>query len=401
MNVNYDLNAGRLTLHIKGRLDTFTSFKFETDIIEVCKDNPHTSLVLDASELVYIASSGLRVIMKMAKAEKNFSIVNVKPEVYDVFEMTGFSRIMKIEKALRKIDISNCTLAAKGARGVVYRISEDELVKVLNNPEDNQSLYQELIKAKDAFLLGVPTAISFDLVDCGDGKKGIIYETIKSKSVGELIQDYPNRMEELVEKYVSQLNILHNIHTYKPVFDNAKNILREQIEKARKYFSEEEMDKLNDFVDALPDGDSLIHGDAHPKNLMVQGDELMWIDMEMMCLGHPLFDLISIASVIKITTSDEIAIQLTGMDMENLKKFGQLFIRKFFKVENEEMFARYEKYMDILRMLRRVSSVGIEYKNADILRPRTLAALRKEFFPHIEQFKEDISQLSHTLSITM
>ena len=108
MNYSFKLENDILFVSLAGRLDTESSLKFEVEIAEVCKENPHTSLVLDASELEYIASSGLRTILKLAKSEKNFKIENMQPEVYSVFEMTGFSRIISITKALRKIDLTKC-----------------------------------------------------------------------------------------------------------------------------------------------------------------------------------------------------------------------------------------------------------------------------------------------------
>ena len=107
---------------------------------EISKENPHGSLVGDASELEYVASSGLRIILKMVKTEKNFKLVNVSPEVYNVFEMTGFSKIINITKALRKIDLDKCEKIGAGGNGAVYRISEDEIVKVNFNPETYEDL---------------------------------------------------------------------------------------------------------------------------------------------------------------------------------------------------------------------------------------------------------------------
>lgn len=390
--MEYSVKDGCLSLSLEGRLDTDASSGFESEINNILTGNRHNSLIFDASELGYISSSGLRVILKMAKAEKDLTIVNVSPEVYNVFNMTGFSKIIKIEKAMRHIDLSECEQIGKGGRGAVYRCSEDEIVKVNYNPDDVDYLTQELLKAKEAFLLGVPTAISFDMVDCGEGRKGVIYEAIKSKSAGEIIHANPELMEEIVENYVAQIHALHKIHPDNPVFENFKTIFRRQIEMAGKYLTAEEVDMLDELVNVLPDGDCLLHGDPHPKNIMIQGDEYMWIDMELMSVGHPIFDLISIASVMKISSGDEIAIRLTGMDMEDIKSFGRCFIRKYFKTEDEAKIAEYEEFMEILRMLRRVSAIGLEFHNSEILRPRTIKELRATFFPNIESIKKGLSE---------
>ena len=199
MNFTYNLNDGVLTFSLDGRLDTEASAKFEAELAEISRNNPHSSMVFDAEKLQYVASSGLRTILKMVKTEKDFSLENVSDSVYNVFEMTGFSRIMKIRKALRKIDLDKCEKIGFGGNGAVYRVSEDEIVKVNYNPSTYATLDLELSKAKEAFLLGVPTAISFDLVDCGEGRRGVVYETIKSKSLGETIQNNPELMEELTD----------------------------------------------------------------------------------------------------------------------------------------------------------------------------------------------------------
>ena len=103
MNYSYKLENDILLVSLQGRLDTEASAKFEVEFTEISKENPHGSLVIDASELEYIASSGLRIMLKMVKTEKNFKIENVSPAVYNVFEVTGFSKIIHMTKALRKI----------------------------------------------------------------------------------------------------------------------------------------------------------------------------------------------------------------------------------------------------------------------------------------------------------
>ena len=358
MNYNYNLNNGVLSFILDGRLDTESSVKFEEDLAEICSHNPHEKVVFDAEKLQYIASSGLRIVLKIAKTENDFSIINVSPNVYSVFEMTGFSRIIKIRKALRKIDLEKCRKIGFGGNGAVYRVSEDEIVKVNYNPSTYESLDVELSKAKEAFLLGIPTAISFDIVDCGDGKRGVVYETIKSSSLGETIQRNPDRLEELTEQYVRQLNLLHSTHTDNPVFGSAKDNYRMQVQNASKFLTEEEGQMLQQILEALPEGDRLVHCDAHPKNIMIQNGEMLWIDMEQMAVGHPIYDLISIAVVLNGMRTDEMIMDISGMDNATVLKLKDCFIRKYFKTEDEEMIGKYGSMLDALRLIRAVFAIG-------------------------------------------
>ena len=398
MNFNYKLDGDVLFVSLVGRLDTEAAVKFEAELAEVCKANAHSALTVDAAELEYVASSGLRTILKLAKTEKNFKVVNVCSSVYSVFEMTGFSRIINISKALRKIDLEQCEKIGFGGNGAVYRVSEDEIVKVNYNPATDAELNSELAKAKEAFLLGVPTAISFDLVDCGDGRRGVVYETIKSKSLGETIQSNPEMMEELTDKYIAQLNLLHSIHTDNPVFGSMKDNYRMQVENASKHLTEEEGKMLEMVLDALPEGDILVHGDAHTKNVMIQNGEMLWIDMEGMSAGHPIYDLISIAAILNgVRNDDKMTMGICGMDVATVLKFRQCFVKKYFKTEDPEMIQRYDSMIEALRLIRAVFAIGFNSQNTAQVRPLIIQVARQSFFPNIDKIVGAVKYLVNTL----
>lgn len=396
--MKYSLENGTLSVFLEGRLDTEASVRIESEINGIRNENPHTSLVLDASDLEYIASSGLRVVLKMAKAEKSFRIVNVAQEVYNVFEITGFSKVIDIAKALRKIDLDKCERIGFGGNGAVYRVSEDEIVKVNYNPASYEGLDMELAKAKEAFLLGVPTAISFDMVDCGEGRRGIVYETIKSITLGETMQSQPERIKELTGMYVEQLNALHSIHTDNPVFGNAKDVYRKQVEDTSKYLTEEEGELLKRILDVLPEGDRLVHCDAHPKNLMIQDGEMLWIDMEGMSVGHPIYDIISIAVVLKGMSTEEMARSIAGMSMDSVAVLNDCFIRQYFKTEDPEMIKKYDSILNCMRLLRTVFAIGFTTPRTEKYRPAIIDMARKVFFPIVDDVIGGIRFLLNVIS---
>ncbi len=84
---------------LKGRLDTTTSPDLEKElraILPGVKD-----LQFDLIDLVYVSSAGLRVLLSAQKVmnKQGYMVIrNVKPEIMDIFEVTGFVDILNIEE---------------------------------------------------------------------------------------------------------------------------------------------------------------------------------------------------------------------------------------------------------------------------------------------------------------
>ena len=86
------------SLKIIGRLDTSTAPELEATI-DGCVAGIK-ELVLDCSELEYVSSAGLRVILKAQKlmnAQGNMKLTHVNETIMEVFDITGFADILTIE----------------------------------------------------------------------------------------------------------------------------------------------------------------------------------------------------------------------------------------------------------------------------------------------------------------
>ena len=94
--VRYD--EGDITLTVSGRIDTITAPKLIEAFELRMKDPVAKSLSVDMSGCAYISSAGLRAMMMMYKHMKKtggeFFIKNLRPEVYEIISVTGFSDFM-------------------------------------------------------------------------------------------------------------------------------------------------------------------------------------------------------------------------------------------------------------------------------------------------------------------
>lgn len=82
-----------------GRLDTTTAPELENELKKLFEEGT-SKLEFDLEALEYISSAGLRVLLFAQKSlpeEGSMLIKNVKPEIMEVFEITGFIDILTIE----------------------------------------------------------------------------------------------------------------------------------------------------------------------------------------------------------------------------------------------------------------------------------------------------------------
>ena len=99
MEIKTTRNDSELTVALSGRLDTLTSPELEDKLDEELEGVER--LIFDLSELEYISSAGLRVLLgayKMMEEYNGMLIRNVTEPVMDVFEVTGFSDVLDIEE---------------------------------------------------------------------------------------------------------------------------------------------------------------------------------------------------------------------------------------------------------------------------------------------------------------
>lgn len=380
--------------NLTGRIDTANAPKVDQMIQEAIAQSKELvdNLILDCSDLEYISSTGLRIVLKYKKLYPGLEVVNVCNDVYNVFEMTGFARIMTVRKALRKVDLCQCTLLAKGGNGAVYRVSEEEIIKVQHLADTEQMMLDEMRRAKAAFVLGVPTAISFDIVDCGEGRRGAIYEALNSDTLGRYIHAHPETLQQMAVKYAELLKTIHTTGADETEFGRVKDTYREGFAAGAQYFTPEEQKACQEMLDMIPERNTLVHADAHTNNILLGGDGgLMFIDMADTALGHPVFDYSGIGlAMICNQGSEERCQGVCGMVPAEVNQFLAVALAYRFGLQDPEEIKAVMGRMFHLSLLKFAMVIGHSSVAVNQMRPILLGLLRERLFPNIEQVKSDI-----------
>ncbi len=193
-----------------------------------------------------------------------------------------------------KIDLNDYVRTGEGANGASYDHKTDKNVMLKLYFHNFDAAQVELEMAQKVYALGIPTPEPGDLVT--DGKAlGIRFRRLEGKkSYSRACGDHPERTEEYAREFAQLSKKLHAIHLDTTRFENVKDRLYKMLAD-NPFFTDEQKQKIHDFIAAAPDTDTAIHGDLQFSNgIFVEKDGVRtpyFIDLGDFCYGYPMFDI--------------------------------------------------------------------------------------------------------------
>lgn len=346
-----------MTISLTGRIDSSNAAETEAKIKEQIGAF-NGELTLDASALEYISSAGLRVILRLKKANSSTKIINCTSEVYEIFDMTGFTEMMDISKAYRKLSVEGCEVIGEGANGIVYRTDPDTIVKVYKNPDSLDEIHNERELARKAFVMGIPTAIPYDVVQVGD-LYGSVFELLDAKSFAKLLNEGVS-VEELAKESVAILKTIHATMLKDGELPSKKKEAMVWAEYDVSQLPEEIGAKLLKLFNDIPETNNMLHGDFHIKNIMQQNGENLLIDMDTLSMGHPIFEFAAIfAAYVGYSCIDkENSANFLGIEREQCEDFWKYTLKYYFEGEPQEKIDNIKRMVETIcyaRLLRWIS----------------------------------------------
>ncbi|MCQ2171530.1 MAG: STAS domain-containing protein [Bacteroidales bacterium] len=99
MDVKINKVDNKFDVILTGRLDTTNADQFQKDI-EILMEGENPDITLDCKDMEYTSSQGLRMFLMLQKSVNarggKLVMKDMKPQVKEVFDITGFSNIIKI-----------------------------------------------------------------------------------------------------------------------------------------------------------------------------------------------------------------------------------------------------------------------------------------------------------------
>lgn len=356
---------GIIRLDLVGRIDSNNAAEVEDEIRRIVGDSKGTPILIDADKLEYISSAGLRVILRVLKGHPDMRIINVNSEIYQILDMTGFTQMMNVEKAYRRVSVDGCEVIGQGANGTIYRIDQDNVVKVYNNADALEDIQHEREVARLALVLGIPTAISYDVVRVGDSY-GSVFELLNARSFSRVLAEEPEKIDWCVKEYVDMLKTIHGTEVPSGKLPDIRETALDWAAFMKDHLPPEEGKKLIALVEAVPRDDHMIHGDYHTKNLELVDDDVLLIDMDTLAVGHPVFEFGSIYNAfIGFSEYDHESVKrFQGFDFDLASSFWRKILIAYFGTDDEDRLRQVEDKARIIgytRMIRRsIRRQGLE-----------------------------------------
>ena len=344
-----------LYLELNGRIDSSNAEQAEELIKAIKAAHPDLQSVLDAEHLEYLSSAGLRVVLRMRKDTADLKIINVSTEVYEILDMTGFTDMITVEKALRRLSLEGCELIAKGGNGTVYRYDPETIVKIYHNGASLDEIRLEKDLCRKVFIKGINTAIPYDVVKVDD-YYGSVAELLSAQSIAKLLRVNPDSLEENVAIYTELLKKIHATPVKPGEMPSIKETGINWVNFLQPYLPADQWEKLSSMMKAIPEPEFMIHGDYHANNVMIQNGEPLLIDMDTVAFGHPVFDFAAIylGFVGYCECNHAGTMDFYGLTYESTTKIWETLMKQYFEDESVRMdVARKAQVIGYARMMRR------------------------------------------------
>ena len=189
----------------------------------------------------------------------------------------------------RKLSLGNAVLIGSGFCSDVYQIDDETVVKVLKRDTEKDA-EREILLSKWAFTKGIPTAISYDVVDV-NGRPGLVYEMLGKNNLRNALRDRPEDFDALMEKYLDLLHTIGKTEVGDEPLPEAITDIRGQLEEIKETVSADEYRKMSALLDTVPAGTTLVHRDCHVKNIKLVNGEPVLIDLDTLSRGDPILEL--------------------------------------------------------------------------------------------------------------
>ena len=262
-------------------------------------------------------------------------------------------------KKYKEVSLEGCRLLGYGAKGEVYRYNDELVIKVFNLNNTFHDVEQEIALSRRAFILGIPTAISFGIVSVGD-RYGAMYELMDSDPVSRYIAASPGQVANYAKVMADLAKTIHGTKVSKEDgFPDGAERLRRYIRGGIGREDAALAAACMALIDRLPAADTLIHGDFHTGNVFLQDGEPVLIDMDRVSMGHPIIELGDLYYFYVVLGEEDPSVveNYMGFSYQTAGRFFHSFLQYYLDTEEEQRLAEVTEKAALICYIRIINKI--------------------------------------------
>lgn len=240
------------------------------------------------------------------------------------------------------INLDEYILSGEGGTALSYNHKDGKtLAKLFMKGMGAETAEREFLVNKTVYEMGIPTPKPLRLVTDGT-RFGAEYELIPGKrSFARIISQEPEQLESLSLRFAAMAKEIHRTPADTTRLPSMRNLIREQIVRYKE-IPEDVREKALQFLEAVPDTPTCLHGDLHIGNVITDGKRTLWIDVGDFAYGVPEWDLGMMYYATNFM-SEQRAISIFHVPIEVLRQHWAVFAKAYYGTTNQEELRKKEQ----------------------------------------------------------
>lgn len=167
------------------------------------------------------------------------------------------------------------------------------------------------------------------------------------------------------------------------------------LDRLEGWYDEKELERLRWFIQQIPEKETMVHGDFHTNNVMVQGDELLIIDMAEISYGNPIYDLASsyYAHMLNPRLDPDSVMRYLNVTPEIALRLWSVMMERYFDTTDKAIIDRNNKTIEGFCLLKQALIPAIWVNMPDEHKKSSVGAARMHFFPKMESLLDDLNRM--------
>ena len=240
------------------------------------------------------------------------------------------------------INLDEYVQSGEGGTALSYSHKDGKtLAKLFMKGMGAETAEREFMVNKIVYEMGIPTPKPLRLVTDGT-RFGAEYELIPNKrSFARILSQEPEQLESLSLRFAAMAQEIHRTPVDTTRLPSMKNLIREQIVRYKE-IPEDVREKALQFLEAVPDSPTCLHGDLHIGNVITDGERTLWIDVGDFAYGVPEWDL-GMMYYASNYMSEPRALSIFHLPIEVLKQHWAVFAKAYYGTTNQEELRKKEQ----------------------------------------------------------